>query len=337
MLSMTTFTRHSRWERPTRSRVHITPNDLAYFEALFRHGPLPSDILHALVRPAVKQKETTERLMLLYSQPNSYIDRPGQQRECYNANYRPLVASKNERMLQALLDNGRITEEHASWVKEGRHAAGRQYGHRLMVSVISALIELGLRDYPSIRFIPWKEIIDRAPAKTRANKDPFQIPVSISHPFKDKGGRTFISRADTSVSPDNLFGFEYTLPNEDKTYRFFALEADRTVEFARPDLHEPSHLKKFLSYQDISDRKLYRSHWGIPNLMVLTITISPERMQRSMDTLQTLVGDKGSRLFLFQNMPDFATIANRTPKVGTDLLGQKYHRVGVDAFTINQP
>jgi Zincin-like metallopeptidase len=58
------YHRHSRWEVAETHAIKIMPRDLEYLYRLFIHGPLSSAMLHNLVSPAVRRKETTERLKM---------------------------------------------------------------------------------------------------------------------------------------------------------------------------------------------------------------------------------------------------------------------------------
>ncbi len=80
------------------------------------------------------------------------------------------------------------------------------------------------------------------------------------------------------VVPDGLFGIAYQDGDARPTYRFFALEADRgTMPIARSDRKQTSYLGKLAAYDEIIARQIHKTHWGIPNLLVLTVTTSAAR------------------------------------------------------------
>src|SRR5262245_65645999 len=96
--------RSSRWSRAFVGRIQITPRDLDYLQVLYENGPTRASALHQIVSPAVKQAQTKKRLLKLYGAPNSYVDRPEQQKENYNANYTHLIydiGRKGEKLLAA--------------------------------------------------------------------------------------------------------------------------------------------------------------------------------------------------------------------------------------------
>ena len=74
--------------------------------------------------------------------------------------------------------------------------------------------------------------------------------------------------------PDGLFGIEYGSGGT-KAYRFFALEADRgTMPVVRSGAGQTSYLAKLASYQKIIGSRTFKTHLGLPNLLVLTLTTS---------------------------------------------------------------
>ena len=106
----------------------------------------------------------------------------------------------------------------------------------------------------------------------------FAIPITISH---TRLGSSVMHSADVKVVPDGLFGLEYARDGQ-KLYRFFALEADRnTMPVKRSNLEQTSYLRKVLAYRQIITQDIHRSHLGLPNLLVLTVTTNePPRAQR---------------------------------------------------------
>ena len=78
--------------------------------------------------------------------------------------------------------------------------------------------------------------------------------------------------------PDGVFGIEYESDGR-STYRFFALEADRgTMPVKRSSPDQSSYLGKLATYHEIIAQRVQKWHWGIPNLLVLTVTTSDARI-----------------------------------------------------------
>ena len=140
--------RTSRWSRdpivdggaPVVAR--ITDRDVEIFKLLSRYRYLPSDDIHAFIGGGLIH--LTRRLDLLQRKPNCYLNRPHQQRENAEANYRRLIYELDEPGSRVLRDRGlpiRPKTYH------------RNFAHELMVCRIMASIELGGRADPSRRLL----------------------------------------------------------------------------------------------------------------------------------------------------------------------------------------
>ena len=86
------------------------------------------------------------------------------------------------------------------------------------------------------------------------------------------------------------------------SYRFFALEAERSNRVAASNLRQSSFLKKVLAYRDIVARQTHRTALGLPNLLVLTVTTSKARIETMKALVTEVTGGKGSALFLFKEV-----------------------------------
>jgi hypothetical protein len=93
-----------------------------------------------------------------------------------------------------------------------------------------------------------------------------------------------------------MFGIEYTADSM-KTYRFFALEVDRsTMPVTRSMPGQTSYLAKLAAYGEIIAQKVHKTHWGVSTLLVLTITTSEARMTGMLKRL----GGESSAAYLFK-------------------------------------
>jgi hypothetical protein len=195
-----------------------------------------------------------------------------------------------------------------------------------------ASIELGVREDQTLRFISWREILAKAPEKTRALDNPFAIPVAISHTF---GSSAAAAYADIKIVPDGLFGLEYTRDGQ-KTYRFFAVEADRaSMPVMRSNLQQTSYLRKILGYRQIAQQNIHQSHLGLPNLFVLNVTTNESHMTNIMSLVKNLMPDGKSRLFLFKSMSSLGDFG-KAPEPTPHLLSAPWKREGHDDFYINR-
>jgi len=273
--------RRSRMRRArTGKRIELTSRDIEIFKLLSRYRYLRSTYIHAFVGGA-SETRFKERLGDLFHE--GYLDRPSRQWEMADCRHRPVIHELGAGA-RRVLEQQNAAQEPRTWLGASVH---RQFTHSLMVCETLASIELGTRLCPGVRFISWPEILAKAPASTRASPVPFRFPAPATS---------------CGVVPDGLFGLEY-LFGEAKTYRFFALETDRgTMPIVRSDQNQTSYMGKLAAYQDLISRQVYKSHLGIPNLLVLTVTTDNQRLEEIMSRF-TEQGD-GAAAFLFKVLAD---------------------------------
>ena len=308
--------RRSRMRRTSNgTRVELNPRDIEIFRLLERYRCLRSTFIHAFV--GGDKTKLIERLGHLYHEGH-YLDRPSEQWQGINARYQPAVYEIARRAQDVLREHGL-----ADGAAVGRHgAARRQFAHTLMVCDIVASIELATRQTPGLRFIPWTEILTRAPERTRQSPAPMRLPVSISHPAAPNGAHHAV---EVNLTPDAVFGLEYSTAGA-KSYRFFALEADRaTMPVSRSTLRVSSYLRKILAYRQVAAREMYKTQYGIPNLLVLTATTSDDHMRSIMRLLGEIASS--STMFLFKSTAAFWTVG-AAPVPSPVILTEPWERVG---------
>ena len=304
---MAKVARRSRMHRTrTGKRIELTTRDLDIFRWLARYRYLPSTYIHAFVG-GKSETRFTERLGDLYHE--GYIDRPGRQWDMSNCRHRPAI-HEIDTGAKRVLDEQDIVEESRTWFAASPH---RQYSHSLMVCEVLASIELGVRERPDLRFIAWPEILAKAPPTTRT------LAMPMSFPTAHGTGRAV---------PDGLFGLEYAV-GEKKTYRFFALEADRgTMPVARSNPDQTSYVGKLAAYREILSRHVYKTHLGIPNLLVLTVTTSNRRQREIMQHFAEQADSYTPFLFRAASPADL-----KLPAPG--LLSEPWERAGLPALPID--
>jgi hypothetical protein len=322
--------RRSRMRRiSSGKRIELTERDIELFKLLNRYHFLRSNFLYAFLG-GNSETRFKERLGHLYHD-GRYINRPEQQWQFANCRYMPVIYELDDRGEQVLRERGLIHSD-SPLHKKGRMGAYRQFAHQLMICDCMASIELGVRQDPSLRFISWQEIVAKAPESTRKLDNPFAIPVSIKHTFLRTGT---MQRADIKIVPDGLFGLEYTRDGS-KAYRFFALEADRNTQpVTRSDLNQTSYLRKILAYRQISTQNIHKSHLGLPNLFVLTVTTNESHMTSIMSLVKELAAEGKSKLFLFKTMSSLGDF-RKAPAPTARLLTDPWQRVGHEAFRIDE-
>jgi hypothetical protein len=299
-------------------RIEVSARDIELFKLLDRYRYLRSTFLHAFLGGS--RNRFIERLGDLYHE--GFLDRPVQQWQFANCRSMPVIYGLDRKGALVLRERGQEADN-SSLPGKGYGGAPRWFSHQLMIADILASIELGVRENASLRFIGWRGILNRAPEATRSRAIPLAMPVSAH-----------AARAGTVLIPDGLFGLEYDAAGA-KTYRFFALEADRaTMPVTRSDSRQTSYLKKLLAYRDIMARKAFHSQFGVPNLLVLTVTSNERHMRSIMAQLTGVTDGKGNTVFLFKTLStlgDFQVAALPTPALLTD----PWERVGHPAFRID--
>ena len=280
--------RRSRMRRSrTGKRLELTARDIEIFKLLDRYRYLPSTYIHAFVGGASSTR-FKERLGDLFHE--GYVDRPSQQWDFADARHSPAVYETGAGAARALFDAGIMAGDRRTFLSETAH---RQYRHSLMICQILASLDLGVRAVPGLRFIAWPEMVGRAPEATRSSGTPFRLPVP-------SGGY---------LVPDGLFGLAYTQGGI-KSYRFFALEADRgTMPIARSSSHQTSYLGKIAAYREIIAHRVYKTHLGLPNFLVLTITTGEARMADIIRRLCSQTSDNAAFLFKAVNASGHTTPA----------------------------
>jgi Replication-relaxation len=317
--------RRSRWSRAGTKAIRLSPRDLVIFELLLRYRYLRSDFIHAFI--GGDRTKLIQRLNALYREPNCYLARPHQQRNYFNANYRSLIYELDQNGERALREYGCYDPAQAvAWLRRGRESHVT-FAHSVMICDALASIELGIRNNPELRIVPWSEIVARMPDDVRNSKLSHCLPVNISHAFGKER-----HQSKKALMPDAVFGIEW----RGKGSRYFALECDRDHEpLYRSNLNQTSYLRKVLQYQDVARSRTFKTHWGLPNLLVLNVTTSELHKHKIKDLVLELTEGKGASYLLFKTMPslgDFAT----APATG-HLLSEPWERAGRDPFRLDQP
>ena len=268
------------------------------FEAIHRHGALPVNYLYEFTDK--KNYNTHQhRLTKLFNgtAQGNYLTRPPQQFASFHARYQPVVYDLTDKAKILLDERGKLSP----FIYRTD-----PFVHRLMGACVGASIELACTD---IGYIPRHDVL-----KKRGKQ--MELPLSKLAPQK-------------YLVPDDLFGFDYG-----GAYRFFAVEIDRNTEsISRKNLEQNTFGKKLASYIDVMKNRTFTSEWGIPNLMVLTITTNETHMRGIMEHIKTLDQKFGER-FLFKALPNFG--ANWRVPMLLDMF-EPWVQVGSSTFDIFKP
>jgi hypothetical protein len=298
--------RHAR-PSPRVGRLCLTEADYLIFEAINRHGPLPTPYLYEVTKHLRKDfTHLQNRLTEFYhgDEGGPYLTRPPQQFAGYEARYQPLVYDLSTRARQALAERG----------THGHCLARRTdpFLHQLMTACVAASLELTL-PANGLRYISRKEILshEKFPDEARRRKNP----LAVSLP----GGER------RSLIPDDLFGVEYPGVG----FRFFALEVDRNTEsIDRRSLDQTGFARKIAGYLSILTHGLHRQHWGLPNLSILTVTTNAAHARNILKFIGRLNEPRYTDRFYFHVETSFS--ANwRVPRtVLSRLVAEPWSTVG---------
>lgn len=258
-----TLNRKLRFEPPVPGGpIILQEADYLIFEAIDRHGPLPTPYLYRFTRHLRKdytghQKRLTE--LFNGDEGGSYLERPVAQFNSAHARYQHLAYKLSQRGRMALADRGTLGSY--------RPTITNSFPHDLLTACAGASIELACIEL-GIRYISREEILANpaCPAETKDATNPMALPLP--------DGRKLI--------PDDLFGFQY--PNGQ--YRWFVLEADRATESMERDeraLEQTSFGKKLEQYAHVLSNKTFHARWGIRNLTILTLTTNYTRLRSILD------------------------------------------------------
>jgi hypothetical protein len=305
----------SRWKPAIDFEPVLTERRLEALKLLTRYTYLSSPYFTAFLGGDKRSWQEA----LQYLTGAGYLERPTQQRQHYNANYRPLVYALAQRGVNALQERGLECEKPRSH---------KNFAHELMTSELMASLELGAREQAGngVRLITWPDILnsENLPDTTRRSSKPLHIPLTV---LRDG------QRIATSIAADGTpFGIQ-RIDDGKPGYRFCpGIEADCATEpIDLYDLGRSSIVKKFKFYQIIFDEQIHRTHFGFPNFFVPFITTNKVRMRSMMEALKRITSGKGSRIFLFKTAPAFTSFEKPLPPSG-HMLTEDWQRVGHPPF-----
>jgi len=279
-------TRRPRFERAPVRPMILTPRDLDILRAVHRHRLLRSTQLIALLDGS--RQATLRRLQLLFH--HGFLDRPPMQLDWYARGSEPLVYALGNRGAEVLETEGVVRRGGVRWDTKNRNLSRVFLHHTLAVAEVMVAFEVACRSHEGVNFIPSEEVLARAPQETRRLRLPFRWQVEVRH-----GGKPYR----LGVEPDKVFGLRFEDAPENRRRAYFFLEADRgTMPVMRKGFAQTSFFRKLLVYQETWRQGLHRTHFGIPNFRVLTVTTPRERAEHLVEACHLLPGG-GSRLFLF--------------------------------------
>jgi hypothetical protein len=214
------------------------------------------------------------------------------QLDWYTKGSEPMVYALGRRGAEVLESVDHVTRGGIRWESKNRNLSRLFLHHTLAVADVMVTFEVACRGRKDVQFIPPEEVLAGAPEPTRHLRLPFRWQVEVRQAGK-------LHRL--GVEPDRVFGLHFKGQPEGRQSSFFFLEADRgTMPVARRGLAQTSFLRKLLAYQETWRQGIHKTHLGIPNFRVLTVTTASERVDHLVAAGRTFT--RGSaRLFLFKH------------------------------------
>ena len=227
----------------------------------------------------------SKRLGRLAREPNKYLER------------------RQERFKHAVYSR---TNKADRYLGERRSRDRDPFAHRLLQDLVRASIEIGVGADSLLRTVPWAElaISGRIPKATIESAEPNVISLRLGKLIPD--GKPF------AIVNGNLWRFVLGMEIDRGTEPLVGAHARRSIR------------QKFAAYAECFEHRLFTSHYGFPNAVVLFVATSEMRMKNMMQLCSDVIG---SCTFLaFAHTKDWA-IEPHFPSPNGDMLGP-YQRVG---------
>lgn len=249
----------------------LTARDRAYFKLLERHHVLDTGQLYVGTQEhAGNYTAHQQRLQRLVN--------AGYLRIVEIPSYRnkDVPSSRTSLSLMHIYENTELAKEYLL-DDRNRYARGKgdPYLHRYATASHSFSFEFGCRKRPGLDYISFEDHLrdTRCPEERRTSK---------ANPL-------MIETASGKIEPDELFGVRYV---EEAKAIFITWEQDRRTETVNPSVYKDSTIaQKVQGYVDIIRKRTYRTHWGIPNLLVHFATISEAHKDQIKAFIATAVPD----------------------------------------------
>jgi len=183
------------------------------------------------------------------------------------------------------------------------HRSKQPFAHQLLQDMVQASIELGVRTHPDFQLLTWPVLREHGwtelgvqkyvPQPTLRLPDPHLIKLHNGHSKAD--GAPFLLKHATG---DQLF--------------VLGKEIDRSTEPLTGPNTRRSIKEKLEHYKEIFDKRLYRTHYGFPNSIVLFYTVSEGRMH----SIVRLAEEFRCPYIAFYHWKDWANEPSYPPSTG---------------------
>jgi hypothetical protein len=216
--------------------------------------------------------------MLLFR--NEYLDRPVAQIDRYRVGgSQSLVYGLGAAGARYLKEELGTSIGKTDWRSRNRTYTRENLDHTLAVSRFLIDLELACRETPGLSFIPFEDILARAPEATRKARNPMPWPVSLDW----RGGRTRVN-----LVPDAIFGLRMERKGGKAVRSHYFLEMDRgTMTIAPSKAFQESDgfpyratiLRKFHAYANSYRDALHERYFGVRFPRTLFCTSNSSRAE----------------------------------------------------------
>ena len=166
-----------------------------------------------------------------------------------------------------------------------------QLKHGLLVTDFMVAMHEACTQSEFLRLVPQHEILEQAPAATRADRRPTSWRIDVDY----RGSRRALH-----LEPDGIFAVAHSQLAPPQDRKFFFLEIDRgTMPVVRRRVEQTSILRKLVAYNTTFREGVHRSRYGIDNMRVLIVGKSQKRVATIIEAFnENLEGKIPPRLFL---------------------------------------
>ncbi len=284
--------------------VHLTADDIALIQCVYRHRFVRADDLYRLF-PGRTSDRLSRRLTALYRA--AFLDRPIAQIDRFRqGGSQALVYGLDTGGARFLKERYGVPLGVADWRSRNRSYTRESLDHTLAVSRFMIGVEVACRARADLSIIPFDEIVKSAPEETRRSPFPGRWPVDLG--FRGARGTVYLV-------PDAIFGLRRRRP--DGTFRtsYLLVEIDRGTMTIAPServqeseafIHRATILRKLVAYAESFRQELHKRHLGIPAPRTLFLTTSAVRagaMRRAGENVLGTAPGVPPGAFVFGGLP----------------------------------
>lgn len=289
--------RRAFFERPKEPRpIRITARDVALLHNIARFRLISAGQLAML--DGGSAQNVSRALLGLWE--NGYVERPEAQvaSRLLHEGSRPMIYGLSRKGARLLRDEGLdVRRRLLDGIDKEKGAGWRFVEHTVAIAGFMVSLEVAVKKHSGIRILDRGEILEDAPKTRRYSHVRLEASIRLDGTLKRN-----------AVVPDALFGLRF----DDDEESYFMLEIDRgemPVERYR-NLQRTYFAKKMLTYYEANRERRHVNDLGLSNFRVLTVTTTPERVEKMLAALRNITDGRGSNIFLFADEAQLAAVGD---------------------------